>query len=62
MDDFKSRFSLRIVQGRTLIAELDEGHFVASICGPSYGFVRLSGSVGMVRSVGRAPIPTGWST
>ena len=51
MDNFESRFSLRIIQGRTLIAELDEGHFVASICGSSYGFGRLSGGVGMVRSV-----------
>ena len=36
MDDFESRFSLRIIQGRTLISEFDEGHLVASICGPSY--------------------------
>ncbi len=51
MDDFESRFSLRIIQGRALISELDEGHFVASVCGASYGFGRLSGGVGMVRSV-----------
>src|SRR4029077_1901331 len=51
MDNFESRFSLRIIQGRALIAELDECHLVASVCGSSYGFGRLSGSVGMVRSV-----------
>src|SRR5438552_17740690 len=54
MDDFERRFSLRIIQGRALISKLDEGHFVTSVCGSSYGFGRLSGSVGMVRSVGRA--------
>src|SRR6476646_5758059 len=54
VDDFERRFSLRIIQGRALIAELDECHFVASVAGSPYGFVRLSGSVGMVRSVGRA--------
>src|SRR6476660_9499594 len=54
MDNFESRFSLRIIQGRTLIPELDEGHFVASVCGSSYGLGRLSGGVGVVRSVGRA--------
>ena len=31
VDDFESRFSLRIIQGRALIAELDECHFVASV-------------------------------
>ena len=36
MDNFESRFSLRIIQGRALIAELDEGHLVASVCGSSY--------------------------
>ena len=36
MDRFQSSFSLRIIQGRSLIAKLDEGQFVASIGRPSY--------------------------
>src|SRR6266403_1266065 len=51
MDDFESRFSLRIIQRRALIAELDEGHFVAPILGTSDGVVWFSGCVGMVRSI-----------
>src|SRR6266550_7471267 len=33
MDDFKSHFSLRIIQGRALISKFDEGHFITSIRG-----------------------------
>ena len=35
MNDLESRSSLRIIQGRSLIAKLDEGQFVASIGGPA---------------------------
>src|SRR5215472_1684869 len=54
MDHLESRFSLRIIQGRTLISEFDKSHLIASVFRPSYGVRRFRGRIGMIRSVRRA--------
>ena len=57
MDRFESRFSLRIILGRTLISEFDKSHLIASVFGPSYGIGRFRGRIGMVRAIRRAGSP-----